>query len=127
MKGKICILFFVLNLSMQIDIQFNYEYIKDNFYDKKEFIQYVLEDYVKDRINSILSLKSEKSFEFPTQFECEGITEIKQMPENLKTDLLIFVILEQTSNFIAQSKTCYYHQNNKRPIVGVIKLSIIRF
>lgn len=42
------------------------------------------------------------------------------MPENIKSDLLIFILLKETSSFIASSKTCYYHNINKRPIVGVI-------
>ena len=49
------------------------------------------------------------------------------MPKEIKSDLLIFILLENTSNFIATSKTCYYNPNNKRPIVGVVKLSMVRF
>ena len=47
-------IFLYFDFSNQLDILFNYEYISGNLYDKKEFIKYVLEDWVKDRINSVL-------------------------------------------------------------------------
>ena len=54
MKYKIILMSIFFDMYHQIDIMFNYEYINENLYDKKEFIKYVLEDWVTDRIDSFL-------------------------------------------------------------------------